>query len=63
MKKVTVQFDTLQHLSECMFAQGITKPVLDYAQITLTSILSREQIVELIQCGAKIIKEEPVQIG
>ena len=62
MKKVTVQFDNLQHLAECMFAQDITKPLLDYAQITLTSILTLEQIEEIKKCGARIINEEHISV-
>jgi hypothetical protein len=58
MKKVTLKFDSLSELSECMYQLGVTRPLLDYAKYTMTAILNEDQIEHAISCKAQIVLKE-----
>jgi hypothetical protein len=44
MKKVTLRFNNLQELSECVYHFGLRHPEINYEQRSFSAVLSAEQI-------------------
>jgi hypothetical protein len=57
MQRVTLRFQTLQLLSECMFMLSIQAPVIDYEKYLLTAELTEKQVQEAVECDAEIIEQ------
>jgi hypothetical protein len=57
MQRVTLKFQTLQLLSECMFMLSIQAPVIDYENYLLTADLTDKQVEEAVECDAQIIEQ------
>jgi hypothetical protein len=62
MKRVTLRFSNLAVLSNCIFELGITKPPIDYKEVTVIVDLTVEQIeYASLQWKAEVLKELNIQ--
>ncbi len=50
-----MKFPNLQLLADCMFALGITRPIIDYVNFTLVANLTDKQLAEAVECQAEVI--------
>jgi hypothetical protein len=62
MKRVTLRFANLAVLSNCIFELGITKPPIDYKEVTVIMDLTTEQVeYACLQWKAEVLKELKIQ--
>jgi hypothetical protein len=62
MKRVTLRFANLAVLSNCIFELGITKPPIDYKEITVILDLTNDQLeYACLQWKAEVLKELNIQ--
>ena len=55
MRKVTIKFDSLQSLSDCLYNLGIDRPAIDYYNYSFTADLTEKQINRAKECGGQIV--------
>jgi hypothetical protein len=62
MKRFTLKFANLAVLSNCIYELGITKPPIDYKEITVIVDLTGEQVeYACLQWKAEVLKELSIQ--
>jgi hypothetical protein len=62
MKRVTLRFANLAVLSNCIFELGISKPPIDYKEITVILDLTNDQLeYACLQWKAEVLKELNIQ--
>jgi hypothetical protein len=55
MRRITIKFDSLQSLSDCLYNLGIDKPVIDYYNYCFTAELSETHIDRARECGGEVV--------
>ncbi|RYY45720.1 MAG: hypothetical protein EOO06_15945 [Chitinophagaceae bacterium] len=61
MTRVTLAFDNLQQLAECVVMLSIRRPQINYDERTIMAALSEKQMEQLGECRCTIISLQKVR--